>query len=709
MSTSKSPSAHSGHHRHHHHQEDGASESDPLLPNAEPLPTYSASPPSSTGGIPASGTLRRGQQERWATVSALTLLCACVLSVIGVAFLAPAAAEHYAQEAVSVDLTSISLHSFTSKGIRVHVKANVGVDAKKVGNWAVRTLGRFGSSVVRSVNVHEFELRVHLPEYENMVLGTAQVPAMTVDVRNGHTTALEFLSDTKPGSFTVVKSLVKDYLSGTLKSLRVVGEVDLKFGKGFLTLGPDHMIREFILNNQGWKSRIPQELRGLTNRADIPSTPSFDITRIHAEEVEVGKHKAILANVSATVDNPYPLKFDVPPLGFLISLPGCDVGSQIDTATVVSSEIHIKPKTNIEVDVSGVVRSLPAGLTSACPGTDLSPMDAFLGNYLHGQDAIVYVSGDGSGADDTAPAWLVELLHSITVPVPFPGHSFDNVIQSFSLSHVNIKLPSGEGGPDENSPLISANVEVIINLPEQVNVPLDINKLKAIADVAFEKHNFGTLELKKWIPATSEPIPETHQLRVIGQVRDVPINITDYAVFQKVVTKLLFGAHGVMLGIEGTADANILTSLGDFVVHDIPAAGNITLDGFPGLGSMPHLKLNDILITETTAQSLKLTMKLSAENPTPWEAYVPYANVLISSGDQILGNGTITNFHLTKGVNDIVVNAAWDPLHYSGHAGVKAGEDLMGHYISGTPPLPPLETPPAHNDRPQNIHNPQHP
>jgi hypothetical protein len=34
-------------------------------------------------------------------------------------------------------------------------------------------------------------------------------------------------------------------------------------------------------------------------------------------------------------------------------------------------------------------------------------------------------------------------------------------------------------------------------------------------------------------------------------------------------------------------------------------------------------------------------------------------------------------------MNTVVVHAAWDPLGYSGKDGVKAGEKLLGNYISG--------------------------
>jgi len=355
----------------------------------------------------------------------------------------------------------------------------------------------------------------------------------------------------------------------------------------------------------------------------------------------------------------------------------------VAAAVATSSQIEIKPNRAIAVNVSGLVQSLPADLTTICPNTHLSPMDAFLGSYLHGEEAVVYVSGDGSNVDGNSPAWLVELLSSVMVQVPFPGHTFDNIVQSFGLSHVNIKLP-GSGTNPGPFPLLSATVEAVIALPEEMNLELNITRLKAIADVSYEHHAFGTLDIKKWILAESKRIPDEKLLYVRGEVTDAPLNITDYGTFQKVIRKLLFpDGKGINLGIDGTADADINTALGEFIVHNIPASGNITLDAFPDLGFMPSPKLNDIVVDSTTDQSMNLKISVSAENPTPWEVVVPYANVLISNGGFVLGNGTITSLHLVKGMNTVVVHAAWDPLGYSGKDGVKAGEKLLGNYISG--------------------------
>ena len=420
----------------------------------------------------------------------------------------------------------------------------------------------------------------------------------------------------------------------------------------------------------------------LTIFSDLPELPTYELTRLHVQEVEIDDKRAILANVSVVIENPYPFAFGIPPLGFEVALPGCKRDSKIKTAGATSSEIDIKPKTDIVVDVAGLIRSLPAGLTAACPNNDLSPMDQFLGNYLHGEKAVVYVGGDGVNHDGRAPVWLVELLRSVTVPVPVPGHTFDNVVRSFGLSHVKIRLPGDSGG---DAPLLSATVEAVIALPKEMNLPINITRLRALADVSYHEHGFGTLDIREWIPATSERIPgKDNLLRVSGEVTDAPLDVTDYDTFGQVVQKIIFGGgKAIQLGINGTTDADINTSLGEFIVHKLPASGNITLDGLPDFKSLPFPTLNDIAIESTTENSMNLKISVSAENPMPWEAFIPYSNIAMSHDGFIIGNGTIKNMHVVPGKNDIVVSASWDPMTYGGEKGIKAGEELLGKYISG--------------------------
>lgn len=401
-------------------------------------------------------------------------------------------------------------------------------------------------------------------------------------------------------------------------------------------------------------------------------------------EVIIPGQTALSVNVSCIIQNRYPLEIEVPSLSFAILLSGCEMGDLVHVATAETSYLLVRPRTDIGLGVSGVIRTLPKDLITACPQSHKSPMDRFLGGYLHGKDTVVYVQGlpsPGSGA----PIWLLEFLQSVTLPVPFPKYTFDNIVKSFSLSHVDFKLPIPDAPPGspEASPRLSASIGALIRLPDGMNYPLNVKRLKATTDVIYEGAKFGTLDLRKWIPAESSRSDKKYLL-VQAEVEEAPLEVTDYAVFEKVVQRVVHGnGKPLVLGINGEIDADINTSLGGFVVRNISAAGNITIDALPSLGSLPQPRVNEITVGSTTPQSVTLRANISVENPTPWAASIPYMNVHIAHKGFILGNASVFDAHILPGNNTLIVEAVWDPRAYGGRKAEKIGTQLLSEYISG--------------------------
>lgn len=631
-----------------------ASERSPLLPQRV----------SSTDSPPPAGFPERAL--RWPSTVALLILCGSIVALLSIVFFAPTAAEQYTQQATVLDISSLSIHSFTEKGLKVKARGTVNVDASRVKNAGVRLLGRIGARIVGKVYVQPFEMRARLPDYQNALLGIADMPAIIIDIRNGHSTVLDLVCKTEPGSLDAIRLLANDFVSGNLHRVKVLGEIDIRIKTGLITLGPQRIAQEFIFK-------------------DIPGLPKYKIDHFNVEETHIDNKSVVVANVTVVVQNPYPVGFEAPPLGFVAYLPGCEAGSLLQLAAARSSTISIKPNRNINIDISATIQALSTNLTTICSDSQLSPLDVFLGNYLHGGDSTVYVSGDGANPFNKSPQWLVEFLHSVNLPVPLPGRNFDNVIRSFGLSHVNFKMPGGSGDPDDIFPQLSATVEIMIALPEDMNMPINIVRLKATSKISYQGKEFGMLDVKDWIPARSKRILKENLLRVEGDLKDAPINITDYDVFQRVARKIFSGGgKGMVLGIDGNADADIVIGLGQFAIQKIPAHGNITLDGlFPDFRSMPLPKVGDVVVESSTEQSINIRVGISVKNPTPWEVIFPYSNVRVSHDGTFLGNGTVKNLHLKKGVNNFTVLVAWDPHGTSGKEGEKVGSEVMGEYISG--------------------------
>lgn len=287
------------------------------------------------------------------------------------------------------------------------------------------------------------------------------------------------------------------------------------------------------------------------------------------------------ADVSLALSNDYPVKFTVPPLGFDILVQGCSPDQPyLRLADATTEEIQVEPKKDVEVQVGGFLKKLPETLLATCPLTRKSPLDALLGEYIRGDETTVYVRGSKSPLGNT-PDWVTALIQSVTVPVPFPGKSFDNLIRNFSLADVHFTLPDPFAAPDtpEASPRISATVKALVGLPKEMNFPIDVSRVRADADVYYHEKKLGRLDLNKWQKANTTRI-EAHDdveagLAVESVVKKAPLKITDDDVFTDVVQDLIFGGKPVVLGVKADVDVETETALGKFVIREIPAEGKV--------------------------------------------------------------------------------------------------------------------------------------
>jgi len=222
-----------------------ATERTPLLPS-----TAAHTAPEARSNVTANGafqtplddaasgkSIKLPRKRRWATLIALILLCLICIAVLVIGFFAPAAAEQYAREAVTVNVSGLSIESFTPQGVQARVKAKVNVDASRVKNGFVRILGRLGTAIAKEVSTKEGELHVFLLDYDDALLGNASIPPMVIDVRDGHSNFYDFISTVEPVSLDTAQKVVEDYLDGKLKSLEVMGSTRLVMRSGILPLG----------------------------------------------------------------------------------------------------------------------------------------------------------------------------------------------------------------------------------------------------------------------------------------------------------------------------------------------------------------------------------------------------------------------------------------------------------------------------------------
>jgi hypothetical protein len=476
-------------------------------------------------------------------------------------FLAKESIEEYSMQAADFKPTKLSMDGLTDHGAKVHIQGDFTMNASKVKKQSVRNLGRFGTWIAHEAETGPFDADVYLPEYGNVLIGTAKIPGVKVNIRNGHTTRVSFVATVQPGSPDGIRNVANDWIDGRLGQIRLKAKAQVPLKSGLINIGKQ-LVEQSIVFQGG----------------DIPTLPHYNITKLNLGEAKHGQ-KGLGADASIVVQNDFPVQLTLPPVAVDVGIEGCSSSDKhIMVGTAQTGKLDIKPNSNVKVDVTGNVDKLSDPLTQVCPNSAKSPLDAFLGDYMKGQDATIYINCC-KFPDPATPDWARELLKDITVPVPFAGKSMGNMIKNFSLADMHFSLPNpfAEPGTPEARPKISGIVNVDIGLPHEMNFPVDVTQVKADADIYYHKKKLGKMNLEKWQKANSTRI-EGHgsdgpSLLVQSVIKNAPIEILDDNLFSEVVQALLFGGKSVLMDLKAAVSIGVDTPMGKLAVRGIPAQG----------------------------------------------------------------------------------------------------------------------------------------
>jgi hypothetical protein len=175
----------------------------------------------------------------------MIILSLLALAVMILAFIVPAAVEEYAKQATVIEPTNLSLVSITTNGVRARIQANLRLDAQRVANDHVRRVGRAATWLVGELGTEETKINVFLPEYDNVLLGTATVPPLTIKIADGRNNAMDFEADLAPGDAEGIRTIANEWLEGKLDSVRVRGQADIQLRAGIIPLGT-HSVAESL-------------------------------------------------------------------------------------------------------------------------------------------------------------------------------------------------------------------------------------------------------------------------------------------------------------------------------------------------------------------------------------------------------------------------------------------------------------------------------
>ncbi|KAI2632403.1 hypothetical protein GGR54DRAFT_34100 [Hypoxylon sp. NC1633] len=630
--------------------------------------------------------------RRWPSFIAIAILAAVVIAIIVLAFIVPEAVQEYAQEAAVIEPTNLALESITTNGVRARIQANFHLDGSRVSNDHVRRIGKAATWVAYQLESDQTKVVVRLPEYNHILLGSAIIPPLMVNLREGDVTQFDFVTEISPGDVEGIRIIANEWLEGRLEKLRLDGEADLSIKSGIIPLGT-HTVSESLVFEAN----------------EIPAIPNYNITRFNVED---GPMKgSMLVDVSLSAFNKFPIGLDIPELAFDILVPGCATSDpRILVAEAATSQVHVTPQSDVEAEVKAVIRELPESLTHDCPDSTSSPLDILLQQYMHGEPATFFVRGSRHPDGDT-PKWIADILSSVSLPVPFPGRTLDGLVRNFSLTDVHFSLPDPSADPDDpdSNPKVSGNILVTADLPSEMNFDIDVNNVRAKADVFYKSRKLGELNLRKWQKANSTKVKgeggEGAMLLIQSRIIDAPLNVTDSDVFTDVIQTLLFGNRAVVLHVDALVDIKVETTLGNLILKEVPAEGKIPVKrAFPcplwrlidyiqhancfsalprgSFGSIDP-KVGSLKVLDTTIDSITLQALVNLTNPTPYTAHIPYVNIYIVSNGTILGSATVENLDVVKGPNtNVLVTAKWNPLMGGPH-GRNIGRDLISQYLSG--------------------------
>jgi hypothetical protein len=279
-----------------------------------------------------------------------------------------------------------------------------------------------------------------------------------------------------------------------------------------------------------------------------------------------------------------PIALTIPVLGFDILVPNCSPGDPyILVANAKTSTIDVQPNKATPIGVKGLIQQLPDELTANCPGQKGSPLDLLVSSFMQGHETTIYVRGSDAPSPDS-PAWLVDLLRSVTVPLPFTGHALDNLVKNFTMSDTHFSLPNpfAEPGSPDSQPTVSALVEVLIALPEEMNFQVDVPQVRALANVYYKEEKLGVLDISQWQDANSTMVDDhdgSTALLVEFAMKDAPLQVTDEGLLAEVIQTMLFGSGTIVLRVAASVDTKVATGLGRFAVRGIPAEGRVPVKG----------------------------------------------------------------------------------------------------------------------------------
>uniref|UniRef100_A0A060T1I5 ARAD1C16764p n=1 Tax=Blastobotrys adeninivorans TaxID=409370 RepID=A0A060T1I5_BLAAD len=503
--------------------------------------------------------------------------------------------QHELQMVPTVQLSQLALEDMNDKGVLLRVQGTYELDYSVISGTFRRLIVRTGAKVMHSFTVNCSDMDVYLYDMspsqslESTGLGDEVVSASFPPVR------VIVGKENVPNTFNTVVTLSDFGDSDTMTAIvnkilfttepvtfRSVGSIVIN--KGLLSLGPYPVTYDETISSGdgGDNNGDDDDNDGEKDGPNDPSRarPEFDVTVGNVSMLPGSESNGmdVSTDVHVDVKDAGPLagfQASIPSLNWELMVAGCDEDKVITVSDGGTAPFEIDFSSSgprrLDVTVQSGIDQLPPDLITPCAGSNKSPLDKFVGNYLAGADNFVTIRGS-KHQDAGLPSWLSSLLRGLSYSFAFAGkQEGDNLINKIEFNGFKVDL-FGHGW--SRTPRVSAVVTITLNTPEGLTIDrgVDLRAIKVKGDVAlFEVENrqkFAYLQLPDWTDCNTTINDDNNYVVQFG-IDSVPIQVVNEGVFGSVVRQLMFEGS-VPVWVEALVDSMLSTPLGQVTLTDIP-------------------------------------------------------------------------------------------------------------------------------------------
>lgn len=512
--------------------------------------------------------------------------------------------QHELQKVPTVQLSQLALEDINDKGVLLRVQGTYELDYSVISGSFRRSIVRAGAKIMHSFTANCSDMNVYLYDMSpSQALQSTESleskgPGPGDEVVSASFPPVKVIvgKENVPYPFNTIVTLNDFGDSDTMTAIvnkilfttepvtfRSIGSVVIK--KGLLSLGPYPVTYdETISSGDGGDNdgNDDDDNNGGENGPNGPSRakPEFDVTVGNVSMVPGPKSYGLDVSTDVHVDvkDAGPLagfQASIPSLNWELMVAGCDEDKVITVSDGGTAPFEIDFSSSgprgLDVTVQSGIDQLPSDLTTSCAGSNKSPLDKFVGNYLAGADNFVTVRGSAH-QDAGLPSWLSSLLRGLSYSFAFAGkQEGDNLINKIEFNGFKVDL-FGHGW--SRTPRVSAMVRITLNTPEGLAIDrnVDLRAIKVKGDVALfdvDSHQkFAYLQLPEWADCDTT-INDDNNYVVQFSIDSVPIQVVNDGVFGSIVRQLMFEGS-VPVWVEALVDTILSTPLGQVTLTDIP-------------------------------------------------------------------------------------------------------------------------------------------